>query len=437
MSVCQIRKVILQLAIILMIFAFAMFATQGAGVYSAYAAFLVAIITSVLVGTGSWQHPISVLRSRHRPCRVQQSSLVVALLMAAATGSLAALASLIILGEYQPSPGVRNPFLAETDSVSVDLLESVACNDKVQPAPVSTMGTGANRRRVLYQHPSSACSRPIWVGSTAKLLASLRMSEETWFLGKGDGVQFNIFIEDGQRKWHPFSEYIDPKNIPEHRKWHDREIDLSQWAGQTVTITLATGPGPNGDDRYDWAGWGEPRIVQPIAYDFLAELPNADRGGATAEQVRRDTITIDHEQRPVLFQHPISQVTYRLEMPQGAGLHFGLGLDPAVWSPDKGDGVEYNLYVRYPYEPHVLHRVYHRYLDPKNVAKDRHWLDQVVDLSPYGGQTIDLIFETLPGPAGDTCFDWGGWSTPVLVADDMAVLNPAPPLTGSSIDHQP
>ena len=40
-------------------------------------------------------------------------------------------------------------------------------------------------------------------------------------------------------------------------------------------------------------------------------------------------------------------------------------------------------------------------------------------------------FEALPGPAGDVDFDpstssgqcWGGWSTPVLVADDMALMN--------------
>jgi len=97
-------------------------------------------------------------------------------------------------------------------------------------------------------------------------------------------------------------------------------------------------------------------------------------------------------------------------VPKRAGLHFGLGMDPTVWSPDKGDGVEYNVYVQRPDEPYKL-------------SDDRHWLDQVVDLSAYGGQTVDVIFEALPGPAGDANFDWGGWSTPVLVGDDMALLN--------------
>ena len=305
-----------------------------------------------------------------------------------------------------------------------------------------------DQRRVLFAHPDSHVryrltlpASPLISGEPAlppRVLVAVSLSKgteggpalafavatapESWEQ-PGDGVQFDIYIDDGHTESHPFSEYIDPKNIPAHRQWHDREIDLSPWAGQTVTVTFATGPGPNGNSDYDWAGWGEPRIVQPIAYNFLAELPNADRCGADEEHLRQDTLTIDYEPRAILFQHPSSRVTYRVDVPERAGLHFGLGMDPAVWSPDKGDGVEYNVYVRHPDEPYKLYRVFHRYLDPKRNSDDRHWLDQVVDLSAYGGQTVDVIFEALPGPAGDANFDWGGWSMPVLVADDMAPLN--------------
>ena len=31
----------------------------------------------------------------------------------------------------------------------------------------------------------------------------------------------------------------------------------------TVTIIFETGAGPAGDYRYDWAGWGAPRLVVP------------------------------------------------------------------------------------------------------------------------------------------------------------------------------
>jgi hypothetical protein len=250
------------------------------------------------------------------------------------------------------------------------------------------------------------------------------MAPEVWRVGRGDGAQFDLYLERAGAEAHLFAEYIDPKNLPVDRRWHDGEIDLSPWAGQAITITFATGPGPNGNSDYDWAGWGEPTIVQPVAFDFLAALPSARHSAADAKHARRDRLTIDHEPRPILFLHPPAQVTYRVNVPERAGLHFGLGMDPAVWSPDKGDGVAYNLYVRLPDDATVLHRLFHHTLDPKNDPHDRHWLDRVVDLSPYGGQRVDLVFEALPGPAGDASYDWGGWSTPVLVANDMALLNP-------------
>jgi len=40
-------------------------------------------------------------------------------------------------------------------------------------------------------------------------------------------------------------------------------IDLSDYAGQTVTLIFETTTGPAGDYRYDWAGWGEPRVCKP------------------------------------------------------------------------------------------------------------------------------------------------------------------------------
>ena len=56
--------------------------------------------------------------------------------------------------------------------------------------------------------------------------------------------------------------YIDPKNQPADRRWHDIVIDLSAYAGQDVQLALLTLPGPAGDGRYDWAGWSEPIIIQ-------------------------------------------------------------------------------------------------------------------------------------------------------------------------------
>jgi hypothetical protein len=59
------------------------------------------------------------------------------------------------------------------------------------------------------------------------------------------------------------------------------------------------------------------------------------------------------------------------------------------------------------------------YIDPKNNPEDRRWFDEQVDLSQFGGQSVEVIFEAGPGPEGNLNFDWGGWSTPVLLDETL------------------
>ena len=56
---------------------------------------------------------------------------------------------------------------------------------------------------------------------------------------------------------------INPKQNPADRRWFSQIIDLSDYAGQTLTITFETDSGQMGDNRYDWAGWGSPRLIRP------------------------------------------------------------------------------------------------------------------------------------------------------------------------------
>ena len=76
-------------------------------------------------------------------------------------------------------------------------------------------------------------------------------------------ITIDIYVDSNGTRDHLFSQYIDPKNLVSHRRWHERELDLAAWAGQTVTITFSTDPGPNQDARYDWAGWGDLKLLVP------------------------------------------------------------------------------------------------------------------------------------------------------------------------------
>jgi tetratricopeptide (TPR) repeat protein len=329
--------------------------------------------------------------------------------------------------ELSPSIALAYATSGETFQTTVDpnvaynllelLEESVeASTDGEDRIGQSAMIIDQSARGVLFQHPPARVAFQLELPAAAQLDFALALAPSVWQLGKGDGVQFGVEVQGGTGSVFPvFSEYIDPKNLPSQREWHEKSVNLSRWSGQTITLTLTTDPGPNGNSLYDWAGWGEPRIVQPITYDFLDHLSDAeihDEGAAETDIISQ---TIDYETRPVLVHYPPSRVVYSLTLPLESSLHFGIGTDPEAWSSDKGDGTEYNIYVRDPQRPNTLHQVFHRFVDPKNNPEDRHWLDERVDLADFGGRQVEIIFETRPSPRNDVSSVGGGWSRPVLV----------------------
>jgi tetratricopeptide (TPR) repeat protein len=270
---------------------------------------------------------------------------------------------------------------------------------------------------VLFQHAPSQVTFELDIPARAGLQFTPAVAPEVWQFGKGDGVQFNINLETtDNRNYRLYNAYLDPKNMIDQRKLVHETVSLSPWAGESVTITFTVTCGPNDNCLYDWAGWGEPRIVQPIAYDFLANLSGAVlEEGVTEDQVRQDSFSIDNEPRQILFVHPTNRVSYSLNLPDQSVLAFGIGMDPEVWSPVQGDGVDYKIFIRPHAQPVTLYQVFHRYIDPKNSSEDRRWFDERVDLSQFGGQAVEVIFEAGLGPSGNSDFDGGGWSTPVLL----------------------
>lgn len=310
----------------------------------------------------------------------------------------------------------------DSSSVAIDFINQTAQSQRVAGNAVIrpfVFIVDDQIHPVLFAHPPSELSYTVQVPASALLHFAPALSPAVWHPGRGDGVQFDLYLDDGATRHNPFSRYIDPKNVPEQRRWHDYKIDLAPWAGQTVTLTFSTGCGPNDDCDYDWAGWGEPRIVQPVYYDFLAHYTATITTTQQFGQVYTTTQTIDYETRLLLFQHPPSRAAYTVTLPQQSTLAFGLGMAPEVWDAEKGDGVDYRIYVQRPNEPYKLYQVYGRYLDPKHNPDDRRWVDARVDLSRFGGETVQIIFEATPGPAGDANYDWGGWSWPVLIDETL------------------
>lgn len=122
---------------------------------------------------------------------------------------------------------------------------------------------------VFYAHPISSGFvnldfDNVVVKNNSVLTFSIALSPKVWSDTKGDGVLFEIYLNNMSKNEKLFSKYIDPKNNISDRKWHDFELPLDKYAGNNVTISFVTSSGPKNDNSYDWAYWGEPKIIVKI-----------------------------------------------------------------------------------------------------------------------------------------------------------------------------
>jgi len=117
----------------------------------------------------------------------------------------------------------------------------------------------------------------------------------------------------------------------------------------------------------------------------------------------------------IVLEHPITNnnksiiAFENVTIPPNAKLRFSIALDPAVWDPNKGDGVTFEVFIKQNGEEE---KVFSKYIDPKHNPKDRKWHDFEVDLSKYTTKNVTIIFSTLPGPNNDSRWDWAWWGEP-------------------------
>jgi arylsulfatase A-like enzyme len=116
----------------------------------------------------------------------------------------------------------------------------------------------------IFQHaPSSIVFDDVFVGKDAYIETSVAIRNKAWDK-EGDGVKFEISaIKDGVNHvcW---SKYIDPKNNPNDRKWHDIHVAIDGISDATVSFIFKAYPGENKDltnNSFDWGLWGSPKLI--------------------------------------------------------------------------------------------------------------------------------------------------------------------------------
>ena len=128
---------------------------------------------------------------------------------------------------------------------------------------------------------------------------------------------------------------------------------------------------------------------QAAAIDYIRLIPRRTRFTEPAAVL---TVEKRAEHRRSVYVRTPSSISYEIPLPEDARLRFGLGVaDP--------QGITFRVTVD---GAAVFSRT---------VSDASAWVDEEVDLSEYGGDTVRLAFET-EGPEGAVAF----WATPVLTS---------------------
>ncbi|HUT37619.1 MAG TPA: DUF5696 domain-containing protein [Planctomycetota bacterium] len=130
---------------------------------------------------------------------------------------------------------------------------------------------GGVERSAVFAHPPWQGLRGATRGEYPVQLPDAEGLALTFAVGLRDGIE----VTDGVR----FRVEVDGKAVFERlwgvAQWSAARVDLAPFRGRKVAIALVTDP--HGNSNFDWAAWGEPRVVvgDKTLYDFAEKIGEA------------------------------------------------------------------------------------------------------------------------------------------------------------------
>jgi len=185
------------------------------------------------------------------------------------------------------TPLLFTAILVTRERVAVNLLDELDTARMESPAG---MHVGFSRLEevingfsppALFAHPPSRVTWKITVPAQKPMFRThIALRPYVWE-HRSDGVTFDVAITDGSHETSA-SRFLNPGDLLNDRAWVEMAVDLSEYAGRSVEIALITSAGPRGDVGWDWALWGDPRIVSLRWFDRYpraARVLNRDNNG--------------------------------------------------------------------------------------------------------------------------------------------------------------
>jgi arylsulfatase A-like enzyme len=128
----------------------------------------------------------------------------------------------------------------------------------------------------------------------------------------------------------------------------------------------------------------------------------------------------DEESRPAIIAPPASRFHFPVDVPMDARLRFAIGVQGKLEIDPDRSGIRFAVDVD-------GQRRFERILNPASRHRDRQWVTEEIDLAPFSGRTVDVVFSTerenpAAPPAG-----LPGWSHLRLVRAREVARQPAEP----------
>ena len=160
------------------------------------------------------------------------------------------------------------------------------------------------------------------------------------------------------------------------------------------------------------AWWRLDHATQGIAVDFVQQFDSAALRRPSPEVFGVRPVTIGSVSRPSIVVQQPSRIAWDVTIPSNAWVEAELALQEEAWTI-AGDGVLFRVGISLDgrYDELVA-----RVVNPHQLAADRAWVPVAIDLSPYAGRTVSLVFNTTSGLEGDhRAGDLAVWGAPRLV----------------------
>jgi len=124
-------------------------------------------------------------------------------------------------------------------------------------------------------------------------------------------------------------------------------------------------------------------------------------------------VTIGEDSRRSISVPPASRLIFRVVVPKDAWLRTAVAIEPQGWQQE-GDGVLFRIGVS---DGRAYDALFQLHVNPFSSTADRRWIPVTIDLSAYGGRSMQIIFNTnssLPGHGDDARGDMPVWAEPAI-----------------------